>query len=753
VDFTDQANPDLRLLEGSLTWEVWSKNGSNPGNLGVLTTEDSENYTVKIANGTNPGAADFKGGLLDPAGDNYSSIVAGSVIAGNLTGDLEVVATSGGSGGAVELTIDGDAIGNITVPKVTSLTIGGDLFGDISISAELEMDLIVSGNVESSATIEIGIVTGNVSFNTVVVGDGVFAGDLIVHGDLPGLTIFGVTTSTASIDLDGHDVAGNLILESGGAATILNGGTVLSDVAVLLADDGIPGADFSGSATFEHVVGRIQTESAHGSDISGTITINGDVDGLVGAQGGNLSPAGTIYVGGDLNGSIEIYGPSPNRGELEGTVEVAGNMIGEILVNGNIAGEITIHGTCTGVIRANSNQFEGGDITGQVTIDQVFDGNICADNMTPGDPDESFFTYGELGCDARVCDVAPARSAPGLDHDGGRYLLVTPSYGDCLVALRVITEDVDPPEVCSVLYVQSNGTLEDTPVCRTSAQWGTVAVGDEEILPVSDYAVEAIYYADGQCGTTIRWTSSESASENSGIWGDTNNSISEVDLDDILCVLDAFAGIFTAYCTPHSADIMGCQPNGKHDLDDILAVLDAFAGLTYGDTGCASFCNGGSQTEPGGEGPMGPQSVATVTLTADEEAIRPGHVVNVEVTVTSPETALRGYQVELAVSGGTAGSLVLEDISIDAQEADFLFYGLSYVSAFNESKGQMTAALSEGSAGASSAKHLATFTFRASNDAGGEFTIALGASATLLRDEVNQTVEWQPGDPVVVQVE
>jgi hypothetical protein len=241
-------------------------------------------------------------------------------------------------------------------------------------------------------------------------------------------------------------------------------------------------------------------------------------------------------------------------------------------------------------------------------------------------------------------------------------------------------------------------------------------------------------------------------------WGDTNHIDGpDINADDILCVLDVFAGQTHGECTVHSADLApahpgeSCVPDQDVNLDDILAVLDAFAGFPYP---CSNPCSSGSPMGPGeGEGPMGPESVATVTLTADEEAIRAGHVVNVEVTVTSAETALRGYQVELPVSGGTSGSLVLEDISIDAQAADFLFHGLSYVSAFNESKGQMTAALSEGSAGASSAKHLATFTYRASNDASGEFTITLGTSAILLRDEGNQTVEWEPGDPVIVQVE
>jgi hypothetical protein len=49
-----------------------------------------------------------------------------------------------------------------------------------------------------------------------------------------------------------------------------------------------------------------------------------------------------------------------------------------------------------------------------------------------------------------------------------------------------------------------------------------------------------------------------------------------VDLDDILCVLDGFAGLNPC---AQRGDIFPCMVDGKINLDDILAVLDAFAGF------------------------------------------------------------------------------------------------------------------------------------------------------------------------------
>ena len=60
------------------------------------------------------------------------------------------------------------------------------------------------------------------------------------------------------------------------------------------------------------------------------------------------------------------------------------------------------------------------------------------------------------------------------------------------------------------------------------------------------------------------------------VYGDVNGD-ETVDLPDILCVLDGFAGQFDK-CSPDSLDIANCTPDGTIDLLDILAVLDGFAG-------------------------------------------------------------------------------------------------------------------------------------------------------------------------------
>ncbi|NOT02017.1 MAG: hypothetical protein HOP29_15490 [Phycisphaerales bacterium] len=61
------------------------------------------------------------------------------------------------------------------------------------------------------------------------------------------------------------------------------------------------------------------------------------------------------------------------------------------------------------------------------------------------------------------------------------------------------------------------------------------------------------------------------------IYGDVNNDGS-VDIFDILCVLDGFAGVFTG-CSMNDVDIVPCEaPDGTIDVFDILGVLDAFAG-------------------------------------------------------------------------------------------------------------------------------------------------------------------------------
>ncbi|NOT00268.1 MAG: hypothetical protein HOP29_06530 [Phycisphaerales bacterium] len=52
-----------------------------------------------------------------------------------------------------------------------------------------------------------------------------------------------------------------------------------------------------------------------------------------------------------------------------------------------------------------------------------------------------------------------------------------------------------------------------------------------------------------------------------------------VDIFDILCVLDGFAGVFGPSCTKSNVDLAPCDGDSISDIFDVLAVLDAFAGV------------------------------------------------------------------------------------------------------------------------------------------------------------------------------
>ncbi|NOS99009.1 MAG: hypothetical protein HOP29_00085 [Phycisphaerales bacterium] len=64
------------------------------------------------------------------------------------------------------------------------------------------------------------------------------------------------------------------------------------------------------------------------------------------------------------------------------------------------------------------------------------------------------------------------------------------------------------------------------------------------------------------------------------LYGDANRD-GFVDIFDILCVLDGFAGVFD-YCAANAVDLVPCNAqDGIVDTFDILFVLDAFAGVDF----------------------------------------------------------------------------------------------------------------------------------------------------------------------------
>ncbi|MEK6676905.1 MAG: hypothetical protein AABZ47_14790 [Planctomycetota bacterium] len=127
-------------------------------------------------------------------------------------------------------------------------------------------------------------------------------------------------------------------------------------------------------------------------------------------------------------------------------------------------------------------------------------------------------------------------------------------------------------------------------------------------------------------------------------------------------------------------------------------------------------------------------------------------VLTVNVFVDSP-IALRGYQTALDVSGGSAGTLSLESLVVTDTRTDFVFHTLSDVPAIDNGNARVASALFSGAASGSPSKYLATYTYRASSNAAGTFTISIRTEDTMLRDENSGSVNWEVGDVAEVTVE
>ncbi len=136
---------------------------------------------------------------------------------------------------------------------------------------------------------------------------------------------------------------------------------------------------------------------------------------------------------------------------------------------------------------------------------------------------------------------------------------------------------------------------------------------------------------------------------------------------------------------------------------------------------------------------------AQLEVRTERPMIRPARTVRVRVLVKAMSSAaarsafsgneqvnLQSYQLHLAVSGGRRGILELVDITIEPHK-QFVFRGRSDVfDAFNTETAQMIAGLDDmlGVAGQGDA-YLATYTYRASPDAAGQFVV------DVLHDESN----------------
>ncbi len=197
-------------------------------------------------------------------------------------------------------------------------------------------------------------------------------------------------------------------------------------------------------------------------------------------------------------------------------------------------------------------------------------------------------------------------------------------------------------------------------------------------------------------------------------------------LADALHALTCFAGTNT--CDRLNIDAgqaLGvCAPDGFCNLADALHALTCFAGTNT--CACGPAPDGTSGPTVGGS--------AVLRAVADARSIKAGSEVQVRMFVDEPLDALLGYQLTAVVSGGRRGSLELMDIAVESRR-DAVYTGAANAfSAFNIENRQMLAGDFDGPVSTRANGYLATFTFRASEDAVGAFVV------DVVRDDLTQTL-------------
>jgi hypothetical protein len=257
---------------------------------------------------------------------------------------------------------------------------------------------------------------------------------------------------------------------------------------------------------------------------------------------------------------------------------------------------------------------------------------------------------------------------------------------------------------CLPKYIDAAGGLTSSAVFQSSAQWGTIHVGDRLIVPSAVYTVQAEVTA----GTPIG-----SATASTWAWGNANN-VDDVNVFDIVCALDGFQGSF-ANCTPYGVD----QNQGvvvhpvAVDMSDVLAVLDAFSGTAYPDS---SPCSGFEAGEAVRIKPRVVVPAGTLTLEASSTTVSPLETVRFDVYGDGLAN-VRAYQVALEVKGAN-GALVPVEAVVDTEREDRVFGEQVSYPVADTARTRLGGALGSGSVTRSTRVYLGSFTFRAGSTAG-----------------------------------
>ncbi len=346
---------------------------------------------------------------------------------------------------------------------------------------------------------------------------------------------------------------------------------------------------------------------------------------------------------------------------------------------------------------------------------------------TPAGPCDSG-TFAPLAVSTNLLVTTPAEVLPNSDWVNEAELSPTERVfyyaGEPLVDLALM--EPDPP---AFLYWEVDG------VPQTPGETSITIKADQARTAVAVFDVCTSHEdcEDADACTRDRCGNGNLCAYTPLVYGDVDaNGV--VNLFDVFTILDLIGGEPLAGLTFEDVDIHPCGGDGAVNLFDIFAVLDAIGGT---DPCCGSALAGGG---------MGLLSIASVDVKMGDgltTVISPGS--QVEIRAYGDEYVdLRGFEVQVQVTGGTGGTLTLEEVFIDDQRADFAFYGQEQFSASNVEDARAVCAMSSGGVNSTEDKYLGTFVFRASQDASGTFTVSAvpgdGVTGTLAGDSAGEAM-------------
>lgn len=550
----------------------------------------------------------------------------------------------------------------------------------------------------------------------------ILSGDIGVPAAVFDNTYHVVEAASGSVTFNGFTItAGNAdgaSPDDAGAGIHISDGTLqMANLLVINnnAANGGGGIHVNGAATVLDITNVRLYGNDSGSGNGGGVEVSGGASvGLVNAafSGNTGSDGGGLAVD---NSSVTLIHASFSANDATGSgggVALDGGSldIGNSILSGNSAGvgsgEAAQVAVLSGTTTVNYSLIEGltGGLggTGNIGGDPLYSSPTGVDGVAGTEDDDLTPDTGSPVIDAADGSVVPADVAD-LDGDGN-------------------TAEQTPRDV-----VDGGRFVDD------------LATADTGVPGVSDPDVPDMGAVEVQTCTTVAQCcdlDSNGIRDTNCVWCECAGSCMTIDTSVTFadmggafgsCPADTFANVhdrnhaLSCFASLNPCDALNidagspfgaCPPDGFCNIHDANHAMTSFAGL--------NTCTCGPMPEFNLPTPI--VGKAVINVMASRRTVVPGETFDVRLFVQGSIEDLQSYQLHVEATGGWSGHVVLEDIHVEARR-DHVYAGLDEFSAFNVENGQMLAGLDNGGVQTQPGGYLATYTYRASDNATGTFVV------------------------------